>query len=108
VSLVVETEALGIVAPPAAAEPLEKTFRAIAAVEILARDETFAIAAEIASEAQRAPVTTAMRKIVEFVDAVAATVEQHADAAAGDLADAGADALAKTFVAGVSGLYEFV
>ena len=45
-----------------------------------------------------------MGDVVELVDVVAGAVEEDADAAVGDLADAGADALAPAFVAGRFGL----
>ena len=87
-------------AAPAAAESLEERLGPLAAVEGLAGDEALVVAAEIAGEAQAAPISAAVGQVIELVDVVAAAVEHDADAAACRLADAGADALAQAFIAG--------
>ena len=87
-------------AAPAAAESLEERLGPFAAVEVLAADEALVVAGEVAGEAQSAPVAAAVGEVVELVDVVAAAVQDHADAAVGHLADAGADALAPALVAG--------
>ena len=74
------------------------------AVVGLAGDEPLVVAAEIAGEAQAAPIAAAVREVVELVNVVAAAVEDHADAAVGHLADAAAHALAPAFVAGRFGI----
>ena len=106
VAPVVEAEAQRVVATPAAAEPLEAGLRARAAVVGRARDQPLGVAAEIAGEAQAAPIAAAVRKVVELVDVLAAAVEDHADAAVGHLPNAGADALSPAFVAGRFGIVE--
>ena len=90
VARVVEAETQGVVATPAAAESLELGLRARAAVVGVAGDQALGVAAEIAGEAQAAPIAAAVREIIELVDVLAAVVEDDADAAAGHLADAGA------------------
>ena len=97
-------EAHRVVAAPAAAEPLEAGLGARAAVVGRAGDQPLGVAAEIAGEAQAAPVAAAVREIVELVGVFAAAVEDHADAAVGHLPDAGADALAPALVAGRFGI----
>ena len=66
--------------------------------------QPFGVAAEIAGETEAAPVAAAMGEVVELVGVFAAAVEDHADAAAGNLPQPAADALAPAFVAGRFGI----
>ena len=91
-------------ATPAAAEALEALVGARAAVVGGAGDQAFGVAAEIAGEAQAAPIAAAVGEIVELVGVFAAAVEDHADAAVGHRPQAAADALSPALVAGRFGI----